>query len=164
HSTLDQRRGQENSRHSVLDGCASRKWVRKGGWFVRLRFCCEIAAHCRSPFRRNARMVLMFDGDGSATNQTANDREARKQEILRALRAGAADVLERMADELVDLPEERSFGQIEYSLRDLAHEMATRAHQAGLDAGKKGATEAPASSARTATPIPASFNTEAKPG
>jgi len=109
-------------------------------------------------------MVLMFDGDGSATNQTANDREARKQEILRALRAGAADVLERMADELVDLPEERSFGQIEYSLRDLAHEMATRAHQAGLDAGKKGATEAPASSARTAKAMPASLNTEAKPG
>lgn len=76
----------------------------------------------------------------SATSPTANDRESRRQQVLQALRAGAEGALERMADALVDLPEDKAFGQIEYTLRDLAHEIAASAHQAGLDAGKKRAT------------------------
>jgi hypothetical protein len=85
-------------------------------------------------------MVLMLSDGASATSPTANDRESRRQRLLDALRADAEGVLERMADELVDLPEERSFGQIEYTLRDLAHEIAASAHTAGLKAGKKRAT------------------------
>ena len=65
----------------------------------------------------------MLNGDDSATNQTSNgredEREARRQAILNALRADAEGILARMADELVDLPEDKSFGQIEYDLREL---------------------------------------------
>jgi hypothetical protein len=82
----------------------------------------------------------MLDHPISTTNQTSNDREIRRQAILQALKADAEGVLERMADRLVDLPEDKSFGQIEYDLRDLAHELAASAHQTGLDAGKKRAT------------------------
>jgi hypothetical protein len=81
-------------------------------------------------------------------------REARRQRILETLRGDPA--LERMADELADLPDDKVFGQIEYTLRDLGHEIAARAHQAGLDAGKKRGTPARASSAPTARPTPAS--------
>jgi hypothetical protein len=45
-----------------------------------------------------------------------------------------------MAERLVDLPEDKAFGQIEYDLRDLAHDLAAQAHQTGLQAGKKRAT------------------------
>jgi len=82
----------------------------------------------------------MFRAAHSATTQTSVDRENRRQQILAALRRDAEGVLERMADELADLPDDQLFGAIEYKLRDLAHELAASAHQAGLDAGKKGAT------------------------
>ena len=82
---------------------------------------------------------MLSDGP-STTSPTANDRESRRQQILQALRADAEGALQRMADALVDLPEDQAFGQIEYTLRDLAHEIAASAHQAGLAAGKKRAT------------------------
>ena len=101
----------------------------------------------------------MLNAPPSATVQVSQDREQRRQLILQTLRDDADVLLERMADELVDLPEGQLFGAIEYTLRDLGHDLATRAHQAGLDAGKKRATAAPASSARTALPTPASSTT-----
>ena len=82
------------------------------------------------------------------------DRETRRRHILESLRGDPA--LERMADELADLPDGKAFGQIEYALRDLGHELAANAHQAGLDAGKKRGTPVRASSAPTARPTPAS--------
>ena len=65
---------------------------------------------------------------------------------------------------LVDLPEGQAFGQVEYDLRDLAHDLAASSHQAGLAAGKKRGTRAPAASARTARPTPASSTTGPRPG
>ena len=100
----------------------------------------------------------------STPNQTSIEREERRQQILAALRGQADSVLERWADELVDLPDDQAFGAIEYTLRDLSHELATHAHQAGLQAGKKRATKAPASSVPTAKPTPASSATAEKPG
>ena len=85
---------------------------------------------------------------------TTDDRDARRQRILDSLRGDPA--LERMADELVDLPDDKAFGPIEYALRDLAHELAANAHQAGLEAGKKRGTSGRAPSALTARPTPAS--------
>jgi hypothetical protein len=108
--------------------------------------------------------VNVLDSNSSATNQTSNEREIRRQAILRALRADAEGVLERMADELVDLPEDKAFGKIEHDLRDLAHELASSAHKAGLDAGKKRATKVAASSAPPASTTPASSNTGPSPG
>ena len=92
------------------------------------------------------------------------DREARVQELLRRLQPHADEVLRRMAEQLVDLPEDRAFGQIEYDLRDLAHDLAATSHQTGLEAGKKRGTKAPAPSVPTATPMPASSSTVPRRG
>jgi hypothetical protein len=106
----------------------------------------------------------MLTESSSSTNQIPLEREKRRQQLLAALRCQADSVLERLADELVDLPDDQAFGAIEYTLRDLSHDLATRAHQAGLQAGKKRATKAPAASVPTAKPTPASSATAEKPG
>ena len=72
-------------------------------------------------------------------SQTSVDRETRVQTLLDALRSQAEPQLRQMAERLVDLPEDKAFGQIEYDLGDLGRAIATCAHQAGL-AGKKGGT------------------------
>ena len=95
---------------------------------------------------------------------TSPDRETRIQELLQQLRPHADQALRHMAERLADLSEDKAFGQVEYDLRDLAHQLAADAHQAGLHAGKKRATKAPAPSAPTADTTPASSDTETKPG
>ena len=95
---------------------------------------------------------------------TAADREARIQALVQQLRPNAEDVLRRMAELLVDLPDDQAFGAIEYQLRDLAHDLAASSHQAGLQAGKKRATRVPASSAPTASTTPVSSSTGPRPG
>lgn len=92
------------------------------------------------------------------------DRETRIQQLLQQLRPHAEQTLRHMAERLADLPQDKAFGQIEYDLRDLAHQLAADAHQAGLHAGKKRATKAPAPSAPTAGTTPASSDTETKRG
>ena len=106
----------------------------------------------------------MLNPAASIPSQPALDREARIQALLGQLRPHADEVLRRMAERLVDLPEDQAFGQVEYDLRDLAHELAATSHQAGLKAGKKRATRAPASSAPTAEPTPGSSATDPRPG
>jgi hypothetical protein len=106
----------------------------------------------------------MLNDATSGANQTSQSREERRQQLLQALHGEADRVLERLADELVDLPDDKAFGAIEYTLRDLSLDFATKAHQAGLKAGKKRATKAPASSAPTAPGTPASSATEPRPG
>jgi len=76
----------------------------------------------------------------SAPLQISDDRETRIQALIEQLRPDAEAALRLMAERLVDLPEQKSFGQIEYDLRDDAHRLACSAHQAGLAAGKKRAT------------------------
>jgi hypothetical protein len=98
----------------------------------------------------------MTDSAPATPTPTNDDREARVQQLVNHLRPAADQVLRRLAERLVDLPEEQAFGQVEYDLRDLAHELASTAHQAGLEAGKKRGTAAPAMSAPTAPPTPAS--------
>jgi hypothetical protein len=94
----------------------------------------------------------------------ADDREARIQELLGRLQPHAQQALRRMAERLVDLPEGQAFGRVEYDLRDLAHELAAASHQAALEGGKKRGTPAPAPSARTVRPTPASSSTAPRPG
>ena len=89
-----------------------------------------------------------------AISEIPEGRDSRRQRILDLLRGDSA--LERMADELADLPDGKAFGKIEYTLRALAHELAAHAHQAGLDAGKKRGTWGRASFAPIARPTPAS--------
>ena len=93
--------------------------------------------------------------DPSSTADTIpEDRDTRRRRILDLLRNDPA--LDRMADALADLPDDKVFGEIEYTLRDLGHELASNAHQAGLDAGKKRGTRGRAPFALAAKATPAS--------
>ncbi len=82
----------------------------------------------------------MLAAPASAPSTTADDREARVRALLGALRQQAEPRLRQMAEHLVDLPEDKAFGQIEHDLGDLARAIAASAHQAGLQAGKKRGT------------------------
>ena len=95
---------------------------------------------------------------------TTDDREARIQELLARLQPHAQQARRRRAERLGDLPEGQALGQVEYDLRGLAHELAAAAHPAALQAGKKRGAPAPAPSAPTARPMPASSSTAPRPG
>ena len=100
----------------------------------------------------------------SPPSPTVQGREVRRQHLLQALHAQAQPFLERLADELVELPDDKVFGALEETLRDLSHAFVTPAHQAGIDAGKKRAPSAPVGSARTARPTLASSPTAQRRG
>jgi hypothetical protein len=106
----------------------------------------------------------MLNENASATEQIPNEREMRRAAILAALKDDAEAILGRMADRLADLPDDKAFGQVEYDLRDMAHDLAASAHEAGLQAGKKRATKARASSAPPASTTPASSSIGPSPG
>ena len=106
----------------------------------------------------------MLHAASSPPSPISDSRDERRRQLLQALHAQADRLLERMADALVDLPEDQSFGPIEYTLRDLGQQLVAAAHQAGLEVGKKRATSAPAASARTAGTTPASSPTAPRPG
>jgi hypothetical protein len=129
-----------------------------------VKFAKENAPASAASPSRNPREDIRMDASQSATSQISDDREKRIQALIEQLRPDAESALRHMAEHLVDLPEEKSFGQIEYDLRDEAHRLACSAHQAGLAAGKKRATKAPASPARTAEQTPDSSNTGPRPG
>lgn len=84
------------------------------------------------------------------------DRQARIDALVARLRPAADEALRQMAEQLVDRPDAELFGDIEYRLRDAAHDLAATAHQAGLDARKKGGTTGPAPSAPGAETTPGS--------
>lgn len=85
-------------------------------------------------------MPTMLHSTHSTTSQSVDKREAAIQQTLTALRASAEPQLRRMAETLVDAPDDRLFGDLELTLRDCAHEVAAAAHQAGLEGRKKRAT------------------------
>ena len=82
----------------------------------------------------------MLNPTSLSPSQTSEDREARIQALLDQRRPQADQALRAMAERLVDLPEDKAFGQIEYDLRDRAHGLAAASHQTGLGAGKKRGT------------------------
>ena len=82
----------------------------------------------------------MLNTPASATTQSAEDREARIQELLDQLRVAAEPTFRQIAEQLVDAPDAQLFGPLEYQLRDHAHTLAAAAHQAGLDGRKKRGT------------------------
>src|ERR1700722_4502320 len=94
----------------------------------------------------------MLNSISSTPSQTSEDREAQIQALLEKLRPQGEAVLRQMAERLVDLPADKAFGQIEYVLRDLGHELASCCHETGLQAGKKRATSVPALPVLTARP------------
>jgi hypothetical protein len=91
----------------------------------------------------------------SPTPQGGESRAERRCRLLQQLHEAAAPLLEQMADTLVDAPDRELFRAAELRLRDLGQQLAAAAQQTGLDDRKKGATEAPASSAPIASTTPA---------
>jgi hypothetical protein len=89
----------------------------------------------------------------------AEDREARVQQLLERLRPLLEQRARRMAEDLIDTPPQQVLGDIEYTLRDHAHRLATDVHQVALDGDQKRGTTGPAGSARLARATPASSNT-----
>jgi len=49
-------------------------------------------------------------------------------------------LIDQMADTLTDAPDREMFRTVEVRLRDLGRQLAAKAHQAGLEDRKKGAT------------------------
>jgi hypothetical protein len=82
----------------------------------------------------------MLDAPVSSTCETPEGREERLQALRQRLHAAADAVVDQMAERLLDLPDAQAFGQVEYDLRDLGHQRAAHAHQAGLQVGKKRGT------------------------
>ena len=82
-------------------------------------------------------MVTRLNESSPTVHPTSQGREARRPQILSALRGEADALRERLAGELADLPDNQGFGTLEHTLRDLSHDCAARAPQAGIDAGKK---------------------------
>jgi hypothetical protein len=71
----------------------------------------------------------------STPSQAPEDREVRIQALVARPRPDAEQALRATAERLVDLPEDQSFGQVEYDLRDLSHGLAAVSHQTALRAG-----------------------------
>ena len=74
------------------------------------------------------------------SSPTPADRQARIDALLALLRDRSQDTLRKIAELLVDAPDDQFFNQTEFALRDLAHDLATDAQQAALESGKKRAT------------------------
>lgn len=75
-----------------------------------------------------------------APSSLSADRETRVQAMIEELRPDAEVTLRRMAEQLVDLADDQAFGQIEFTLRDLVHDLAAASHQTGLHVSKKRGT------------------------
>ena len=82
------------------------------------------------------------------------DRAARVVALRQQLQVALENHLQRLAETLADLDPQRPFGVVEYTLRDLAHQLVTDAHQVALDGNKKRGTKVPAASAPTLTAKP----------
>jgi len=82
----------------------------------------------------------MLNAAVSTPSEAPEGREERLQALRTQLHAVADAIADRMAQRLVDLPDDQAFGSVEYELRDLGHELAASAHHAGLQAGKKRGT------------------------
>jgi hypothetical protein len=90
------------------------------------------------------------------------DRETRVQSLIERLRSVVDAQVRSMAESLVDMPADRIFGDIEFTLRDQAHQLAAQAHQIALDGDQKRATSVRAASAPAAEPMPDSSSTAAE--
>lgn len=95
----------------------------------------------------------------SPPSAIADDRETRVRALLDQLRPHVEQAARRMAESLIDCPDAQLFGELEFALRDQAHDLAAAAHQTGPHGRKKGGTKVAASPARTAAGPPSSSTT-----
>ncbi len=96
----------------------------------------------------------------SAVTLTPEQEQQAQALAQRITQAVEGDILQ-LARLLVSKPEEHIFGQTEFEVRDIVHQLGATALQTHL-AEKKTATGVPASSARTASRPPASKTTGRK--
>ena len=72
-------------------------------------------------------------------NQT---REQRIEALMEQLRPKVEEVVRRMVERAVDVPEAEEFGAIDFEFRDAGQELATEVRQATLASRKKRGTSA----------------------
>lgn len=94
---------------------------------------------------------------------SAEDRETRIRQFMDRLRPLLEQRARKMAETLTDTPPDRILGEVEYTLRDHAHRLATDVHQVALDGDQKRGTTGPVESAPTAPTMPASSGTDPVP-
>jgi len=78
--------------------------------------------------------------DPSPIPEGGETREQRRHRLRQQLLAQALPLIDQMADTLTDAPDREMFRTVEVRLRDLGRQLAAKAHQAGLEDRKKGAT------------------------
>jgi len=91
----------------------------------------------------------------------APELEAKARELVARLRPQAEEDLLALARLLVSKDDRELFGETEFEVRAIVHRLGAKAYTAHL-AGKKTATKAPASSARTARKARSSTATATK--
>ena len=89
------------------------------------------------------------------------EQEAQAQELVARLRSQVDADLLALARLLVSKPDAELFGDTEFEARAIVHRLGAKAYSAHL-VGKKKATKAPESPARTASKAPSSTATAAK--
>lgn len=93
----------------------------------------------------------------------SEERETRIRQLMERFQPLLEQRARQMAEALTDTPPEQILGEIEYTLRDHAHRLATDVHQVALDGDQKRGTTEPAGSVLTAPTTPASSSTEPAP-
>ena len=105
---------------------------------------------------------VMADSNRSAP-VSPEDRETRIRQLMERLQPLLEQRARKMAEALTDTPPEQILGEVEYTLRDHAHRLATEVHQVALDGDQKRGTTGPAESVLTAPTTPASSGTGPAP-
>jgi hypothetical protein len=84
------------------------------------------------------------------------EQEAEAAQIQDILMGAARAEFGRIARLLASKPNKELFGQTEFQVRDIVHDLAARAFDAALAERKKGGTKGPASSVPSAERTPVS--------
>lgn len=72
------------------------------------------------------------------------EQEAEAQRIEAALLKATREDIRAMARLLASKPDRRLFGQTEFQIRDLCHQIGAKAVETALEERKKGGTKGPA--------------------
>ena len=67
-------------------------------------------------------------------------REQRIEALMEQLRPKVDEVVRRMVERAIDVPEAQEFGAIDFEFRDAGQELATEVRQASLASRKKRGT------------------------
>jgi hypothetical protein len=79
----------------------------------------------------------------SSTTKTAAPQPSREEQIealMQQLRPKVEQVVRRLVERAVDVPEAEEFGAIDFEFRDAGQEIATDVRHAGLESRKKRGT------------------------